>query len=98
MTQEQIVAMSDIEFALVPPEERRSCHDCRNLKGVVNLYCTNKIAIKDRGTSIPGCIRCPHWVKQETKEEELNKFIIISTKLFSKLISKLSNLFKFKIK
>jgi len=43
------------------PFERRSCYDCVFLKSALSWWCTNEKAIKERGTSIPGCIHCPHW-------------------------------------
>lgn len=44
-----------------PDIERRSCFDCFHCQAAVNLWCTNENAIKDRRTSIPGVIKCPHW-------------------------------------
>lgn len=43
------------------PFERRSCYDCAHLIARVSWWCSNKDAIRDRGTAIPGCIHCPHW-------------------------------------
>ena len=45
----------------ISPFEKKSCYDCIFIKSALNLYCSNKDAIRDRGTSIPGCIKCPHW-------------------------------------
>lgn len=39
----------------------RSCYDCSFLVAKVNWWCSNKDAIKARGTAIPGCIHCPYW-------------------------------------
>lgn len=76
MSQEEIRAMSDEEFKAVSPFEKRSCYDCRFCKSVLSNWCTNKNAIKARGTRIPGVIKCPYWevdwgyVKPEYKTEE----------------------------
>lgn len=56
--------MSDEEFQSVPPEIKRSCYDCAFCKPALSWWCTNKEAIKLRGTSIPGIIKCPYWEKK----------------------------------
>ncbi len=61
MTREQRLAMNDEEWTAVPPEEKRSCHDCRHLKAVINLWCMNEEAAKARGTRIPGVCLCSFW-------------------------------------
>jgi len=43
------------------PFEKKSCYDCGWLYSALSWWCGNRKAIKDRGTSIPGCIHCPHW-------------------------------------
>lgn len=44
-----------------PDPERRSCRDCRFVRGAVSLWCMNHEACKARGTKIPGCVGCPFW-------------------------------------
>lgn len=61
MSQHEIELMSDEDFKSISPFEKRSCHDCGYLKSALSLWCGNKEAIRDRGTSIPGCIKCPYW-------------------------------------
>ena len=53
------------------PEQRKSCYDCKYLKGYVSLWCKNEQAIEHRGTSIPGCIHCPFWEKMKNKDDFL---------------------------
>lgn len=46
------------------------------LKAFVSLWCTNEQAKEARGTSIPGCIKCPYWeakVSHIPKQEEMTK-------------------------
>ena len=46
----------------VPPDPlRRSCFDCADCKAAISWWCANPAATRDRGTSIPGVIGCPHW-------------------------------------
>jgi hypothetical protein len=54
-------AMPKEEWDAVPPEEKRSCHDCRYLTAAVSWWCGNQEAVKARGTSIPGVCLCPYW-------------------------------------
>lgn len=44
-----------------PDAVRRSCYDCRSLRGAVSLWCTNDEAVKWRGTQIPGVTGCTFW-------------------------------------
>ena len=64
MTQQAINELTDEQWKLVPPEEKKSCSDCNHLKGVISWWCGNEEAKKARGTAIPGCILCPYWEKQ----------------------------------
>jgi len=61
MTQNEINTMSEEDFKVIPPDERRSCYDCGHLKSALSWWCTNKEAQKVRGTSLPGCIKCTFW-------------------------------------
>lgn len=61
LTSNEIKAMSKEEFAAVSPFEKRSCYDCIHLESTLHWWCSNKEAIKVRGTSIPGCIKCSFW-------------------------------------
>lgn len=61
LTKEQRNSMSAEEWAAVPPEEKKSCHDCRFLKGYVSLWCVNEDAAKWRGSKIPGGCLCKFW-------------------------------------
>jgi len=61
MTQDEINAMSPEDFKAVSPFEKRSCGNCSSLRLAVSYWCTNETAKKKRGTSIPGCIKCPYW-------------------------------------
>lgn len=49
-----------------PNAQKRNCFDCKFCKGAVSWWCTNKGAVKDRGTSIPGVNNCPHWEPVKT--------------------------------
>ena len=74
LSQQEINNLTPEEFKAIPPEEKRSCHDCNHLKAFVSLWCTNEQAKKARGTSIPGCIKCPYWeakVSHIPKQEEI---------------------------
>lgn len=51
MTEEEIKDMSKEEFDAIPPEEKKSCYDCGWLTAVISWWCSNKKAIKYRGTS-----------------------------------------------
>jgi hypothetical protein len=61
MSQSEIDAMTKEDFKAVSPFEKKSCYDCGDLKQALSYWCKNKDAIKLRGTSIPGCIKCPYW-------------------------------------
>lgn len=61
LTSEEINAMSKAEFAAVSPFDKKSCHDCSHIVAAMSLYCGNIAAVSARGTSIPGCIKCPYW-------------------------------------
>lgn len=61
MSQIEINALNEEDFESISPFEKRSCYDCSYLKCLISWWCTNKQAIKIRGTSIPGCIKCPYW-------------------------------------
>lgn len=64
----------------VPDENRKGCFDCIYCQGALSWWCVNKKAIADRGTKIPGVIKCPHWEPMVTKEQLYEK-----ASLFSKL-------------
>jgi hypothetical protein len=49
------------ELDKMTPFEKKSCYDCGHLTAALFMYCTNKDAIKSRGTTIPGCVKCPYW-------------------------------------
>ena len=53
----------------VPDEKRKSCYDCGFCLGALSWWCTNKEAIKARGTSFPGIIGCPYWKPTKTLDE-----------------------------
>ena len=42
--------------------EKHSCYDCGHLKSALSWWCTSKEAKAARGTSLPGCIKCPYWI------------------------------------
>jgi len=74
----EIKQMTNEEFAAVSPFDKRSCHNCSYLTGALSLWCTNEEAKRARGTSIPGCIKCPYWspnkklIKQYTTMKRWN--------------------------
>jgi hypothetical protein len=76
----KIRSLSDKEFQKLDPSIKRNCATCAFLKGTLSLWCTNKNAIKDRGTGIPGIIFCPYWEKVEKKkslyERIFKKFLV----------------------
>lgn len=43
------------------PFELKRCYDCAFMKPALSWWCSNKEAIKARGTSIPGIKNCPYW-------------------------------------
>lgn len=61
LTSEEIKAMSKAEFDAVSPFEKKSCHDCSHIVAAMSLYCGNIAASSARGTTLPGCIKCPYW-------------------------------------
>lgn len=61
MTQTEINALSDEEYKNISPFDKRSCYHCNDLKSALSHWCGNKEAIKARGTSIPGCVKCTYW-------------------------------------
>lgn len=60
----------------MPPEEKRSCYACKYMKSALSWWCGNDEAIKARGTSIPGCIKCSYW---ELKKKKVKKESIIDS-------------------
>jgi hypothetical protein len=52
-----------------PDAERKACADCRHCKGAVSWWCKNPEAVRQRGTSIPGVIKCPFWEPCRTAAE-----------------------------
>lgn len=44
-----------------PNASKRNCYDCKHCKAAVTWWCTNKEAIKLRGTLIPGTQNCKFW-------------------------------------
>lgn len=52
-----------------PDATQKRCYDCTHLRGAVSLWCTNKDAVKRRGTSIPGTDRCPSWAPMRMWED-----------------------------
>jgi len=61
MNQSEIKALSEEEFNAASPFEKKSCYDCNHLKSALSHWCSSKEAIKARGTSLPGCIKCDFW-------------------------------------
>lgn len=53
--------MTDDEFRNMNPFLKKNCSDCVHLKPAISLWCTNDLAIKARGTRIPGVSNCPYW-------------------------------------
>ncbi len=83
MTKEERANLSDDEWNAVPPEEKKSCHDCLHLKAVVNLWCGNEDAKKWRGTAIPGGCLCPFWEAEPpriTLMDRIRNFFKTNTK------------------
>jgi hypothetical protein len=101
MTQSEIDSLSDVEYKSISPFDKKSCYDCGHLKQGLSWWCGNKEAIEKRGTSIPGCIKCPFWkpqwnlISDEYKTEEngyikpieikVNKVKVEYTKWYIKL-------------
>lgn len=48
-------------FAVRRIYRERQCAYCGYLKSALSWWCTNKEAIEQRGTSIPGIRNCPYW-------------------------------------
>jgi len=61
LTTEEINSLSDKEWKSINPLEKKSCEDCEYLTRALSLWCSNDRAISVRGTTIPGCIKCPYW-------------------------------------
>jgi len=61
MTQGEIESMSDSDYKAVSPFDKKTCYDCGHLKSAMSWWCTSKEAKEARGTTIPGCIKCPYW-------------------------------------
>ncbi len=61
MNQREINELTKEEFESISPFEKKSCFDCGHLKSALSWWCTNKEASKARGTTFPGCIKCPFW-------------------------------------
>ena len=80
LSQEEINNLTPEEFKAIPPEEKRSCHDCNHLKAFVSLWCTNEQAKKARGTSIPGCIKCPYWEAKVSHIPKLEEILNLNRK------------------
>ncbi len=62
MSQLEIEEMRHDDFMAVSPFKKKSCYDCGNLTSALSWWCASKEAIKSRGTSIPGVIKCKFWV------------------------------------
>jgi hypothetical protein len=56
-----LISKEQHRLEMQQPDILRSCYNCSWLKSALHYWCTNKQAQKNRGTSIPGCIHCPHW-------------------------------------
>lgn len=61
MNQNEIMSLSEDEFKAIPPDEKRSCYDCRFRETYLSHWCVNKDAISRRGTRYAGIIKCPYW-------------------------------------
>lgn len=76
MSQLEIDALSKDEYKSISPFDKKTCYDCSFLKSAMSWWCTNDDAKKRRGTSLPGCIKCPLWkpdwnnIDQKYKTEE----------------------------
>lgn len=79
LSSQQINNLTEEEFNSIPPEEKRSCYDCKHMKGYISWWCTEKEAVKVRGTAIPGVIKCPFW---EPKQKNKSILDYIKSKLF----------------
>jgi len=55
-----------------PDASLRRCYDCQSLKAAVSWWCTNREAIKWRGTQIPGVHNCPFWEPATMKREDVS--------------------------
>lgn len=84
LSNQEIYSLTEKEWNSIPPEEKRSCSDCKFMDSAVSWWCMNKKAIKARGTSIPGCIKCPFWDLKKSKTKKVS--------FFKKLISKIKTL------
>ncbi len=61
-TKDQIRRMPNDQFVNANPFVKQSCSDCVFMKSALSFWCSNKEAIKFRGTSIPGIIFCKFWM------------------------------------
>jgi len=76
MSQAEIEELSAEEFGSISPFEKKGCYACGYLKSAISWWCMNPEAIKARGTSIPGVVKCKYWTvdweyvdeKYKTKE------------------------------
>lgn len=102
MSQGEINNMNQEEFESVSPFEKKSCYDCGHIKSALSLWCGSEEARKARGTSIPGCIKCPYWKpdwkyidgKYKTKENGYKKPLEIVKESTIKWYDRILSLFK----
>ncbi|PLS19353.1 hypothetical protein CVD28_02760 [Bacillus sp. M6-12] len=64
-----------------PDSDRKSCFDCNFCQASQSWWCVNEKAVEERGTKLPGIIKCPHWKPMVTEEELYNNATFFS-KLF----------------
>ena len=67
MTPEEIKNIPEPKWRTWDPFEKKSCDTCYHLKEVLSPWCTNKEAIRSRGTSIPGIYNCKFWYPELTR-------------------------------
>lgn len=73
MSQAEIDELTDEEFKSISPFEKKSCADCSNITTVLSMWCNDINAIKERGTRVPGCIKCPYWKPDWDKIDSIHK-------------------------
>lgn len=73
MNQEEINKIPDTVWRSIPSNEKRSCFDCGLLSAALNHYCTSPEARKARGTTLPGCIKCPYWEPRQKLQDVVNE-------------------------
>lgn len=61
MTAKELQNMPDEEYEKVSPFIKKRCLECKYLRGGLSWRCTNKEAIKLRGTDVPVVILCTCW-------------------------------------